>query len=47
MTFLGPRVGQYTGAPRNLAQTLENIELCIARKSAQQDSVKKFLEKYP
>jgi len=44
--FFGPRVDQYAGAPRNLAQALEGIDLCIARKTAQQDSVKTFLEKY-
>ena len=45
-SFFGPKVDQYAGAPRNLAQTLEGIDLCIARKTAQQDSVKVFLEKY-
>jgi alanyl aminopeptidase len=45
-SFFGPRVDQYAGAPRNLAQALEGIDLCIARKTAQQDSVKAFLEKY-
>jgi alanyl aminopeptidase len=44
--FFSPKVDQYAGAPRNLAQTLEGIDLCIARKTAQQDSVKAFLEKY-
>jgi alanyl aminopeptidase len=45
-SFFAPKVDQYAGAPRNLAQVLEGIDLCIARKTAQQDSVKAFLEKY-
>jgi alanyl aminopeptidase len=45
-SFFGPKVDQYSGAPRNLAQTLEGIDLCIARKTAQQDSVSAFLQKY-
>ncbi len=45
-SFFAPKVDQYAGAPRNLAQVLEGIDLCIARKAAQQDSVKTFLEKY-
>jgi alanyl aminopeptidase len=44
--FFAPLVDKYTGAPRNLAQVLESIDLCIAQKAAQQDSVKAFLEKY-
>jgi alanyl aminopeptidase len=45
-SFFAPKVDRYAGAPRNLAQTLEGIDLCIANKAAQQDSVKVFLEKY-
>lgn len=44
--FFESRVEPFNGAPRNLAQTLENIDLCIAQKAAQQDSVRAFLEKY-
>ena len=44
--FFAPRVDQYQGAPRNFAQVLEGIDLCIAQKSAQEASVKTFLEKY-
>jgi alanyl aminopeptidase len=29
--FFAPRVDNLTGGPRNLAQTLENIDLCVAR----------------
>jgi alanyl aminopeptidase len=44
--FFSPRVGKYAGAPRNLAQVLEGIDLCIAGKATQEPSVKAFLEKY-
>jgi alanyl aminopeptidase len=44
--FFGPIVDQYQGAPRNLAQVLEGIDLCVARKAAQEPSVASFLEKY-
>jgi alanyl aminopeptidase len=44
--FFGPRVDQYTGAPRNYAQVLESIDLCIVQRTAQEASVKAFLEKY-
>jgi alanyl aminopeptidase len=44
--FFGPRVGKYVGAPRTLAQVVEGIDLCIARKAAQEASVRAFLEKY-
>jgi len=29
--FFAPRVGNLTGGPRNLAQTLEGIDLCVAK----------------
>jgi alanyl aminopeptidase len=44
--FFAPRVDKYAGASRNLAQVLESIDLCIAQKAAQQESVREFLEKY-
>jgi alanyl aminopeptidase len=44
--FFGPLVDKYQGAPRNLAQVLEGIDLCVARKAAQAPSVASFLEKY-
>jgi alanyl aminopeptidase len=44
--FFAPLVGKYSGAPRNFAQVVENIDLCIAQKAAQESSVKAFLEKY-
>jgi hypothetical protein len=39
-------VDKYAGAPRNLAQVLEGINLCVARKAAQGPAVASFLEKY-
>jgi alanyl aminopeptidase len=42
--FFGPRAEKYTGAPRALAQVLEGIDLCIANKRSQQESVIAFLK---
>ena len=44
--FFGPMVDKYEGAPRILAQVLEGIDLCVARKAAQAPSVASFLERY-
>ena len=44
--FFEPIAGKYTGAPRTLAQVLERIDLCIAKKTAQQPGVTAFLERY-
>ena len=44
--FFGPLVNKYSGAPRNFAQVVESIDLCIARKTAQEPSVQAFLAKY-
>lgn len=44
--FFEPRVPNYTGAPRALAQVLEGIDLCIASKTAQQPGVTEFLKRY-
>jgi alanyl aminopeptidase len=44
--FFTPLAARYDGAPRNLAQVLENVDLCIARVSAQRASVSEFLAKY-
>ena len=44
--FFGPMVDKYVGAPRTLAQVVEAIDLCVARKAAQEPSVESFLEKY-
>jgi alanyl aminopeptidase len=44
-TFFEDKVGQSRGGPRILAQTLERMDLCIALRAAQQDSVNAFLKK--
>lgn len=44
--FFTPRIGRFSGGPRALAQRLESIRLCIARKSAQEASVAEFLRLY-
>ena len=45
-SFFDGRSTKYTGGPRNLAQMLEEIDLCVAYKNAQEPSVGAFLEKY-
>ncbi len=44
--FFGGRVKDYTGGPRQLAQTLEGIDLCIARKQAVGPGIAAFLKQY-
>ena len=41
--FFGKRIGQFRGGPRNLQQSLETIDLCIALRKAQGPSVSNFL----
>lgn len=43
--FLGERAAAITGARRPLAQSLESISLCIARRDASRESVRAFLKK--
>ena len=45
-SFFDGRSTKFTGGPRNLAQMLEGIDLCVAYKKAQAPSVSAFLEKY-
>lgn len=45
-SFFEGRSTKYTGGPRNLAQMLEGIDLCVAYKKAQQPSVTEFLKQY-
>jgi alanyl aminopeptidase len=45
-SFLQPRVAQFTGATRALAQVLESIDVCIAERAAEEPSVSAFLQKY-
>jgi hypothetical protein len=44
--YFAPLVNQYDGVSRNLAQTLETVDLCIARVEAQRPSVSEFLARY-
>ena len=44
--FFEGRSTKYTGGPRNLSQTLESIDLCVAYKKTQQPSLTQFLERY-
>jgi alanyl aminopeptidase len=44
--FFQPKVEQYSGGPRTLAQTLERIDLCIARRQALGPSLADFLKQY-
>jgi alanyl aminopeptidase len=44
--FFKTRVDSYAGGPRVLAQTLEGIDLCIARKKALEPSLAEFLKNY-
>jgi alanyl aminopeptidase len=44
--FFAPKVSRFSGAPRALDQVVEAIDLCIARRAAQAESVAAFLGKY-
>jgi alanyl aminopeptidase len=46
-SFFEDRVKQYTGGPRNLTQTLESIDVCIARKQALAPELSAFLSAQP
>jgi alanyl aminopeptidase len=45
-SFLEPRVDKLLGAPRNLQQVLESIDVCIAQTAEQAPSVEAFLKSY-
>ena len=45
--FFKDKAANYTGGPRRLAQSLEQIQLKAALRAAQQESVAGFLKKYP
>ena len=45
-SFFAPLTSRYEGAPRNLAQVLESIDLCVAQVKAQRDGVVQFLKQY-
>ena len=42
--FFGPRMTKVTGGPRNLAQLMESIKLCEARKKVQQPDLIQYFE---
>jgi alanyl aminopeptidase len=44
--FFAPRMAKVEGGPRNLAQALERVDLCLAFKQAQQASIRAFLNNY-
>jgi alanyl aminopeptidase len=44
--YFGPIAQKYDGAPRNLSQTLEAVDLCVARVAAERPSVSEFLVRY-
>ncbi len=44
--FFRPRMVNVEGGPRNLAQALERVDLCVAFKAAQQAGVAAFLERF-
>lgn len=46
VAFFQPKVGDYEGTLLSYEQTLEQIDLCIALKEAQQPSIAAFLQKY-
>jgi alanyl aminopeptidase len=43
--FLKDRASKVTGAPRTLAQTLESITLCAAKRDVNKESLRAFLQK--
>ena len=45
-SFFADRVKSYTGGPRNLEQTLESIDLCIAERKALGPDLAAFLKQY-
>jgi alanyl aminopeptidase len=45
-SFFRERAPRYAGGPRNLAQTLERIDLCAAFKEKQQGKLKRFLTSF-
>ena len=45
-SFFADRVKEYNGGPRNLAQTLEGIDLCIASRKSLAPALTAFLDHY-
>lgn len=44
--FFRDKIAKSAGGPRSFAQTLERVDLCIARKAAFAPGIEKFLSKY-
>jgi alanyl aminopeptidase len=44
--FFKDKMTQAVGGPRNLAQAVENIRLCAAKREAQQAGLAEFLKTY-
>lgn len=44
--FFGPRMSKVNGGPRALAQVVEGIDLCEARKNVQQAYLKQFFQTF-
>jgi alanyl aminopeptidase len=44
--FFQERASKLPGGPRNLAQALEGIDLCVASRAAQEPGVREFLKGY-
>lgn len=44
-TFFEPRIKNYSGGPRNLAQALETIDVCIGKKKVLEPGIVEFLSK--
>lgn len=42
--FFTPHIDQFVGAPRQLAQILESVQACVARKDKNEQSVSEFLQ---
>jgi cytosol alanyl aminopeptidase len=43
--FFTPKIAKLDGGPRNLANALESMRLCVARRKAQEDSLRSFFAK--
>jgi alanyl aminopeptidase len=44
--FFESRISKFVGGPRSFSNVLEEVDLCIAQKAAQEPSVVEFLRKY-
>lgn len=44
-SFFTPKIAKLDGGPRNLANSLESMKLCVARRKAQEESLRAFFAK--